>query len=130
MNYNPETQNNEPVDKGMRLRISIPPDDKAVIAWMNAQHDRSMSIRMIIRDAIERYGMRDFFATSEGEIQQRNTPGPKPNSVRRTDSEKAAKQPSDERARAVMTPEAKPRVPSNEDEANAAQVSLQSMLDM
>lgn len=72
---------------GMRIRVNVPADDEAVVEWLNLQHDRSLSIRMIIRDAIRRYGMKDFFATSTDSIRKSATPGPKPAATKSAESE-------------------------------------------
>lgn len=54
-----------------RFRVTVPADDESVIEWLNCQHSVSMSLRMLVRAAIEAYGMRDYFATESGEITQR-----------------------------------------------------------
>ena len=54
--------------KVSRIRITIPNDDKVALEWLSCQYSPSISIRMLIREAIERDGMRDFFATDEGEV--------------------------------------------------------------
>lgn len=54
-----------------RFRVTVPADDAAVIQWLDCQHSVSMSLRMLVRAAIEEKGMRDYFATESGEITQR-----------------------------------------------------------
>lgn len=54
-----------------RFRVTVPADDESVIEWLDCQHSVSMSLRMLVRAAIEAYGMRDYFATESGEITQR-----------------------------------------------------------
>ena len=54
-----------------RFRVTVPADDVAVIQWLDCQHSVSMSLRMLVRAAIEEKGMRDYFATESGEITQR-----------------------------------------------------------
>lgn len=54
-----------------RFRVTVPADDASVIEWLDCQHSVSMSLRMLVRAAIEAYGMRDYFATESGEITQR-----------------------------------------------------------
>lgn len=46
-------------DAPARKRISIPPVDVSVIEWWEAQHDASLSVRMLIRAEIERSGYTD-----------------------------------------------------------------------
>lgn len=53
-----------------RIRLSVPEDDNAVIEWLSHQYSPSLSIRMLIRKAIEEGGMRDFFATDVGEVKR------------------------------------------------------------
>lgn len=54
-----------------RFRVTVPVDDAAVIQWLDCQHSVSMSLRMLVRAAIEEKGMRDYFATESGEIMQK-----------------------------------------------------------
>lgn len=54
-----------------RFRVTVPADDAAVIQWLDCQHSVSMSLRMLVRAAIEEKGMRDYFATESGEITQK-----------------------------------------------------------
>lgn len=65
----------------LRIRLSIPRDDVAAVEWLEKQYTPSMSIRMLIRDAIEKYGMRDFFATDKDEIRQLPRRGRPPKTV-------------------------------------------------
>lgn len=61
-----------------RYRVSIPLDDASAIEWVQKQHCFSISIRQLIRAAIEVNGMRDYFASGEGEITQKPKRGRPP----------------------------------------------------
>lgn len=61
-----------------RYRVSIPLDDVSAIEWAQKQHCFSISIRQLIRAAIEVNGMRDYFASGEGEITQKPKRGRPP----------------------------------------------------
>lgn len=85
-----------------RFRVTVPADDESVIEWLDCQHSVSMSLRMLVRAAIEAYGMRDYFATESGEITQRPKRGrpARDESVQQqtvqapqTDADKPAKRP-------------------------------------
>jgi hypothetical protein len=43
-----------------RYRLSVPSADEAVSTWMELQDNQSLSIRMLIRDSIERHGYVDI----------------------------------------------------------------------
>lgn len=61
-----------------RYRVSIPLDDASAIEWAQKQHCFSISVRQLIRAAIEVNGMRDYFASGEGEITQKPKRGRPP----------------------------------------------------
>lgn len=42
-----------------RFRVSVPAADEAVVAWMELQDNPSLSVRMLIRESIERHGFVD-----------------------------------------------------------------------
>ncbi|WP_457963638.1 hypothetical protein M1E17_19755 [Arthrobacter sp. D1-29] len=42
-----------------RFRLSVPAADEAVLAWMDLQDNPSLSVRMLIRESIERLGYVD-----------------------------------------------------------------------
>lgn len=42
-----------------RFRVSVPETDESVLAWIGAQSDLSNSVRVLIRESIERNGYRD-----------------------------------------------------------------------
>lgn len=64
-----------------RYRMNVPDDDAATIEWMAHQHSISLSLRMLIHEAIERNGMRDYFASAEGELVQLPRRGRPPRTV-------------------------------------------------
>lgn len=79
-----------------RFRVTVPADDESVIEWLDCQHSVSMSLRMLVRAAIEAYGMRDYFATESGEITQRpkrGRPARDESVQQQTDAGKPAKRP-------------------------------------
>ncbi|WP_422934096.1 hypothetical protein [Sinomonas sp. P47F7] len=43
-----------------RFRVSVPVADEAVVAWMELQDNPSLSVRMLIRESIERQGYVDI----------------------------------------------------------------------
>lgn len=61
-----------------RYRISVPLDDVSVIEWMSCQHSLSLSLRQLIKAAIEVNGMRDYFASDSGEVVQKPRRGRPP----------------------------------------------------
>lgn len=65
-------------DLPKRYRISIPLDDASAIEWMNCQHSLSLSIRQLVKAAIEVNGMRDYFASDLGEVVQKPRRGRPP----------------------------------------------------
>jgi hypothetical protein len=48
-----------PRPQSRRFRVSVPDADESVLEWIGAQSDLSASVRVLIRDAIERHGYRD-----------------------------------------------------------------------
>lgn len=61
-----------------RYRISVPLDDASVIEWMSCQHSLSLSLRQLVKAAIEVNGMRDYFASGSGEVVQKPRRGRPP----------------------------------------------------
>lgn len=47
----------------VRYRISVPADDKAVIAWLEQQRSPSQSIRVAIKEILPRHGFGDLFSS-------------------------------------------------------------------
>lgn len=64
-----------------RYRISVPLDDMSVIEWMSCQHSPSLSIRQLVKAAIEVNGMRDYFASDSGEVVQKPRRGRPPKAL-------------------------------------------------
>lgn len=57
----PEPRNQGPAKQPPhRYRLNVPNADEAVAAWMEMQDNQSLSIRMLIRESIERYGYVDI----------------------------------------------------------------------
>lgn len=57
-----------------RFRVSVPVADEAVVAWMNLQDDRSLSVRMLIRESIERLGYVDVVNRPVEQLPKRGRP--------------------------------------------------------
>ena len=77
-----------------RVRLTVPVDDHAVIEWLSHQYSPSLSIRMLIRKAVEEGGMRDWFATDEGEVKRAPRRGRPPKEfVPYTEADDAGKEP-------------------------------------
>lgn len=64
-----------------RYRISVPLDDESVIEWMSCQHSLSLSLRQLVKAAIEVNGMRDYFASGSGEVVQKPRRGRPPKAL-------------------------------------------------
>lgn len=47
-------------DAPRRYRVSVPEADESVVTWMELQQNPSLSVRMLIRESIERHGYVDF----------------------------------------------------------------------
>jgi hypothetical protein len=47
-------------DTSDRKRISIPKADESVLAWWDAQKDPGLSVRLLVRNEIERSGYTDL----------------------------------------------------------------------
>jgi hypothetical protein len=66
-----------------RFRLSVPAADEAVLVWMNLQDNPSLSIRMLIRESIERLGYVDVFNRPVSQLPTRERPvGPEEESTR------------------------------------------------
>ena len=50
-----------------RFRLSVPTDDDVVLAWCAAQHNLSMSLRMLVREYNRKHGCADVFSTGGAE---------------------------------------------------------------
>ncbi|MGX9899096.1 hypothetical protein ACW0JT_02970 [Arthrobacter sp. SA17] len=57
-----------------RFRLSVPAADEAVLEWMNLQDNPSLSIRMLIRESIERLGYVDVINRPVSQLPRRESP--------------------------------------------------------
>lgn len=75
-----------------RFRVSVPAADEAVLVWMNLQDNPSLSVRMLIRESIERLGYVDVFNRPVAQLPTRGRPvGPEGESTKtERNAEKAA----------------------------------------
>lgn len=65
-----------------RFRMSVPAADEAVLVWMNLQDNPSLSIRMLIRESIERLGYVDVVNRPVAKLPTRGRPvGPEEEST-------------------------------------------------
>lgn len=46
----------------IRYRFNVPDDDKIVTEWMEKQHDKSLSIRLLIKKQVSEHGYDDMFS--------------------------------------------------------------------
>ena len=83
-----------------RFRVSVPAADEAVVAWMELQDNPSLSVRMLIRESIERHGYVDVVNRPVSQLPRRDRPSAPSGEVPSADE-------SAERA-----PEARPQVPA------------------
>lgn len=57
-----------------RYRVSVPGADKAVVEWMSLQDNASVSIRLLIRESIERIGYVDVMNRPVDQLPKRGRP--------------------------------------------------------
>ena len=57
-----------------RFRVSVPAADEAVVAWMELQDNPSLSVRMLIRESIERLGYVDVVNRPVSQLPGRDRP--------------------------------------------------------
>jgi hypothetical protein len=57
-----------------RFRVSVPVADEAVFAWMDLQDNPSLSVRMLIRENIERNGYVDVINKPVAQLPKRGRP--------------------------------------------------------
>lgn len=57
-----------------RFRVSVPAADEAVVAWMELQDNPSLSVRMLIRESIERQGYIDIVNRPVSQLPRRGHP--------------------------------------------------------
>lgn len=46
----------------IRYRFNVPEDDRIVTTWMDKQHDKSLSIRLLIKKQVAECGYDDIFS--------------------------------------------------------------------
>lgn len=57
-----------------RFRVNVPAADEAVLEWMAAQYNHSLSVRILIREAIERHGYIDIMNRPVAQLPKRGRP--------------------------------------------------------
>jgi hypothetical protein len=57
-----------------RFRVNVPVADEAVLAWMGVQDNHSLSVRMLIRESIERHGYIDVMNRPVDQLPKRGRP--------------------------------------------------------
>ncbi|MEO3931406.1 hypothetical protein WMO79_01145 [Micrococcaceae bacterium Sec7.4] len=57
-----------------RFRVNVPAADEAVLAWMEAQYNHSLSVRLLIRESIERHGYVDAMNRPVEQLPKRGRP--------------------------------------------------------
>lgn len=50
--------------KRLSYRLNVPVDDEVVNCWIKAQNDKNISIREIIKEYVEKNGVKDVFAST------------------------------------------------------------------
>lgn len=111
-----------------RIRISVPTNDKDVLAWLSHQQSVSLSIRELIRFAVSAYGTGDYFSSGRdrmgyGPVETVPSASPRP-------AKETAKE--EEEAPAVMPkePEMVPAAPSADDnDARLKILQMQGLLN-
>jgi hypothetical protein len=63
-----------PKQQPHRFRVSVPAADEAVVEWMNLQDNQSLSVRMLIRESIERLGYVDVVNRPVAQLPKRGRP--------------------------------------------------------
>jgi hypothetical protein len=61
-------------DNSERKRISIPKADESVLAWWDAQKDTGLSVRLLVRNEIERNGYADTAYRPVAQLPRRGRP--------------------------------------------------------
>ena len=57
-----------------RLRFNVPIEDDEVLAWLSQQSSVSVSLRMLVHDAIREYGEGDYVTKSVKRDNTKNAP--------------------------------------------------------
>lgn len=79
-----------------RFRVSVPAADEAVVAWMELQDNPSLSVRMLIRESIERQGYIDIVNRPVSQLPKPGHPAGSPEEARGVEED---------------VPEAQPQIP-------------------
>ena len=61
-------------EPAQRYRLSVPQEDTSTIRWLKAQHNPSISLRLIIRKAIEENGYTDVTCGEVKQLPKRGRP--------------------------------------------------------
>lgn len=88
-----------------RYRVSVPRADEAVVEWMNLQDNQSLSVRMLIRESIERIGYVDVVNRPVTQLPKRGRPAGSSEEDQATNEDAAA-------APAPVSQAARPQVPA------------------
>lgn len=80
--------------KPERFRVSVPAADEAVLAWIGMQDNHSQSIRMLIRESIERHGYIDVVNRPVAQLPKRGRPATQGDDSARMQSGEPAASPS------------------------------------
>lgn len=65
-----------------RFRVSVPAADEAMVAWMELQDNPSLSVRMLIRESIERQGYIDIVNRPVSQLPKPGHPAGSPEEAR------------------------------------------------
>ncbi len=65
-------------DPPHRLRITVPASDTSVLRWLEVQESPSISLRMLVRAAIERDGYTDMLTRPVDQLPRRGRPVAEP----------------------------------------------------
>ncbi|MFE7114099.1 hypothetical protein ACFU99_01560, partial [Streptomyces sp. NPDC057654] len=77
-----------------KLRWTVPAADTSVIEWLNAQEDKSQSIRLLIRESIQRDGYVDVFYKPVEQLPRRGRPPLESTEQREDDGTVAERRPA------------------------------------
>ncbi len=69
-------------DPPHRLRITVPASDTSVLRWLEVQESPSISLRMLVRAAIERDGYTDMLTRPVDQLPRRGRPAAETNTTR------------------------------------------------
>lgn len=84
-----------------RFRVNVPAADEAVLAWMRLQDNHSLSLRLLIRESIERNGYIDVMNRPVEQLPKRGRPAAAEDAVQ---AEAAPAKPSPQPVQHVLPP--------------------------